>query len=70
MIDKKGGSDKPSIRVLDKLNLYHGPVVQKNWSGLNEKCMDQVGSKYGQSIKASLLAGKVLVTEIEDSILK
>ena len=64
-------TDKSS-KLLDKEkdNFFHGPGMQKNWVIVNQKYLDYIGSKYGQSAKASLIAGKLVVTEIDTSVLK
>ena len=43
--------------------------MKKNWVSVNENFLDNVGSKYGQSSRASLLTGKIIVTEVDNTIL-
>ena len=64
-------TDKGS-KLLDKEkdSFFHGPGMQKNWVIVNQKCLDYAGSKHGQSAKATLIAGKLVVTEIDSSVLK
>ena len=63
-------SDKSKLLDKERDCFFHGQGMQKNWVIVNQKYLDYVGSKYGQSVKASLMAGKLVVTEIDGSTLK
>ena len=67
MTDK---TDKSKLLNKEKDSFFHGPGMQKNWVIVNQKFLDYVGSKYGQSSKVSITAGKLVVTEIDKKILK
>ena len=54
---------------LDKRKLIHGAGVQRWWVESNSKFLDVIGSRYAQSVKASLEAGEVIVTEVDESLL-
>ena len=67
MTDK---TDKSKLLNKEKDSFFYGLGMQKNWVVVNQKFLDYVGSKYGQSAKASISAGKLVVTEIDKTILK
>ena len=69
MSDKIFGSDKYLVKMLQKVKFYYGSGMKKNWVSVNENFLDNVGSKYGQSVRASLLTGKIIVTEVDNTIL-
>ena len=43
--------------------------MQQNWTDNNVVLMDYVGNKLGQSRKVSMLAGKRIVTEVDDKLI-
>ena len=43
---------------------YYGQVMQKNWIETNAVLMKYISSKFGQSTKASLMTGTLVVTEV------
>ena len=50
-----------------KGNFYHGQGMQKNQNETNAAFMTHIARKFGQSNKPSLMAGTVVVTEVEIS---
>ena len=62
--------DKSKLLNKEKDSFFHGLGMQKNQVIVNQKYFDYVGSKYGQSAKASIIAGKLVVTEVNKSLLK
>ena len=58
-----------SIAGLEKCSFSYGPGMQKQWVENISVFLDFVGSRYGQSVKASLEAGELIVTEVDESIL-
>ena len=73
VVEKSIGSEKPSVVVsvsgLEKCFFYYGQGMQNQWAEGNaifEKC---AGSKRGQSVKVSFLAGELAVSEIGESLL-
>ena len=67
MTDK---SDKSKLLDKEKDSFFQGPGMQKNWVIVNQNYLDYVGSKHGHSAKASIVAGKLVVTEVNKSVLK
>ena len=55
---------------LEKCKFICGQGMQKQWVESATLFMDFVGGRHGQSAKASLEAGEVIVTEVDESILK
>ena len=55
---------------LDKCKFIYGQGMQRQWVESITLFMDFVGGRYGQSVKASLEAGEVIVTEVDESLLK
>ena len=43
--------------------------MQQNWVDNNVVLIDCVGNKFGQSVKASMLSGKMTVTEVDDKLI-
>ena len=70
MSNKKSRLDKTFMKSLDKINFFYGQGIQKNWVSINEKFLDYVESKYRQSVKASLLAGQIIVTKVNKLVIK
>ena len=55
--------------VLEKYCFYYGKGIQINWMESNKVFMDYVGCTFGQSIKALLIAGELVVIEVDESLL-
>ena len=58
-----------SIPGLEKCKFVYGMGMQKVWVESNRLFLNYVAAKYGQSVKASLLAGDIVVTEIDEDII-
>ena len=43
--------------------------MQKHWIDSNAAFLDYVGVRFYQSVKASLIAGELVVTEVDESLL-
>ena len=43
--------------------------MQKEWAEISTTFMNHVGSEYGQSVKVSLMAGELVVVEIDEKLL-
>jgi len=43
--------------------------MQDRWIESNNVLLDYVGSRYGQSVRASLVAGSLTVTEVDEELL-
>jgi len=54
---------------LEKCCFYYGKGMQNNWMESNRVFMDYIGCTFGQSVKASLIAGELVVTEVDESLL-
>ena len=54
---------------LAKVRFGYGPGMQKQWVINSAKFLDYISSRFGQSVRASLEVGKVVVTEIDRKIL-
>ena len=54
---------------LSKCHFSYVPGMQKQWVENMSVFLDFVGSKYGQSVKASIEVGELIVTEVDESIL-
>lgn len=68
-------TNKPSINIktlgLEKYIFYYGIWMQKVQVESNSIFLDWVASKYGQSTRALVIAGELVVTEVnKDLILK
>ena len=55
---------------LNKCHFYYGLEMQKQWVESIGIFLDFVGSKYSQSMKASLEAGELIVIEVDETVLK
>ena len=55
---------------LNKCHFYYRLGIQKQWVESIRIFLDFVGSKYGQSVKASLEAGRLIRTEVDETVLK
>ena len=55
---------------LEKCRFSYGPGMQKQWVESVSLFLDFVGSRCGQSAKASLEAGEMVVTEVDEKYLK
>ena len=66
--DKMGAAVGPV--GLGKCEFTCGPGMQKQWVESVSVFLNFVGSRYGQSVKASLEAGELIVTEVDESILR
>ena len=63
--------DKSDLTNLEKCSFYHSNGMQKQWVESNCVFLNYLGSKFGQIVRVSLVAGKVIETEVdEDLILK
>ena len=56
-------------RSISRCRFSYGTGAQKQWVENISVFLDFVGSKHGHSVKASLEAGELIVTEIDESIL-
>ena len=65
--DKLVGS---GIAGLEKCSFSYGPGMQRQWVESFSMFLDHIGSRCGQSVKASLEAGEITVAEVDESILK
>ena len=54
---------------LNKCKFVHGTGMQRMWVKSNVIFLNWAVAKYRQSIKASLLAGEVVVTKIDEDII-
>ena len=54
---------------LDKCKFDYGQGMHQNWVENNVVLMDYVGNKFGQSVKVSMLAGKMIVTEVDNKLI-
>ena len=63
---------KPTVAVsvsgLEKCFFYYGHGTQKHWVESNTTFTNYVGSKYGQSMKASITTGELVVTGIDETL--
>ena len=67
-LSDKSGSCGGSMK-LEKCKFSYDVGMQKQWVESSAKFLDYVGARLGQSAKASLEAGEVIVTEVDTSIL-
>ena len=65
MLDKDTSSDKLMAGGLAKCRFSCGPSMQKRWIERNYDFLDFVGSKFGQSMKASLKEREMIATEVD-----
>ena len=65
--EKLGVSTSPVS--LEKVRFGCGPGMQKLWACNSAKFLDCVSGRFGHSVRASLEAGKIVVTEIDKKIL-
>ena len=74
MLEDSTISDKMVAAVapvgLEKCRFIYGPGMQKQWVESISVFLDFVGSRYGQSVKASLEAGELVVTEVDETVLR
>ena len=54
---------------LEKNYFYYGQGMQDKWIDSNNALLDYVGSKHGQSARASLVAETLIVTEVDEDLL-
>ena len=64
--DSKTYADLDSVGFT-KCHFFYGPGIQTNWMDLNSIFLQYIASKFGQSTKAALLAGTLVVTEVDSS---
>jgi len=73
MVVKRSSADKVSVTSsvpgLERCSFYFGPGMQYRWIESNNVLLNYVGSKYGQSVRASLVAGSLIVTEVDKKLL-
>ena len=73
MFDKEETSSKATgvnrVPSLEKYYFSYRAGMQKQWIESNSLFLDYVGRNYGQSMRASLQAGKLIVIEVDKSIL-
>ena len=74
MIGKGLLSGKPEMKANitgldDKYFFYYGIGMQKQWVDTNKALMNFIASKCGQSVKASIEEGTLVVIEMDDSIM-
>jgi len=73
MVVKGFHRKKPEMKVdiegLEDSYFYFGPGMQDRWIESNNALLNYVGSKYGQSVRASLIAGSLIVTEVDEELL-
>ena len=62
--------DKSKLFNKEKDSFFYGPGMQKNWVVVNQMFLDYVGSKHSQSAKASVVARRLVVTEVDKTVLK
>ena len=60
--------DKTSLG-LEKCKFVYGQGMQRMWVESNAIFLNWVAAKYGQSVKASLLLGEVLVSEVDEDVI-
>ena len=74
ILEDSGVSDKlvtvSSVAGLEKCSFSYGPGMQKQCVENISVFLDFVGSRYGQSAKASLEAGELIIIEVDENILK
>ena len=58
------------VPSLEKCRFIYGAGMQKQWVASSTIFLDFVGSRCGQSVKASLEAGELVVTEVDAKYLK
>ena len=72
MIKKSIGKPEINITVtgLEKIFFYYRLGMQKNWIEANTIFLRYIGSKFGQSMKASLLDRELVVTKVNKGLLR
>ena len=58
------------MKGVEEYYFYNGPGIQKEWMESNKALLNLVSSKCRQSANASLEAGELVVTEIDESLLQ
>ena len=66
MFNKDKDADS-AFSALGERYVYYGQGMKKNWIEANTIFLKHVVSKFGQNTKASLLAGKLITTELDSS---
>lgn len=54
-----------TITGLEKFYFYYGVGIHRHWVDNNTTLLNYVSRKFGQSIKRSLTAGRMIVTEVD-----
>ena len=60
---------KVNIVGLENYVFSFGQGMQKHWVDSNRAFLTHVVNKFGQSVKASLMMGELVVTEIDKSLI-
>ena len=61
--------DSSKIPSLSKCKFTYGPGMQKQWVESNHCFLTCITAKYDQSVKMSLVAGEVVVTEVDEDLI-
>ena len=73
MSERKYGKNKPTLTVnragLKNYFFYFGQRIQKQRVDINRVFLNYAGNKFGHSVKASLMAGDLVLTEIDERLL-
>ena len=70
MRDKTDTSDvKVKGASLDKCHFYYGHEMRKQWVEINREFLKYVGARFGQSVRALLASGEIVITEVDEDLL-
>ena len=61
--------DKSDLSDLDNCSFYHGHGTQKQWVESEHMFLNYVGTKFGQSVRVSLVSGEVIVMELDEDLI-
>lgn len=67
--EKNKSNETIDIQGLSRCRFIYGPVMQKKWVEIKTILLNFIAAKFGQIVRSSFTAGKVIVTEVDDSIL-
>ena len=62
-------NDTSGVPSLGKCQFSYGAGMKKRWVESNSIFLDYIGGKFGQSVKASLQAGELIITEVDETLL-
>ena len=58
-----------SIIRLEKCSFYYRKGIQKYWIDSNTAFLDYIARRFGQSVRVLLTVGKLVVIEVDESLL-